>query len=1516
MEIYNDNENTILTGSSGADSIYNEANDVTIRAEGGDDRITHNNCWGSSSINAGAGNDTVDLSTWGTSVKGGAGDDYIFYPNNWGENIIEYGNGDGNDTLEDFSMPFWNSQPFRIYNSTIKITDGAISSYRRDNGNFIINVGSGSITIKRADGCRVIDADGNESILGYDNYLSNDGVFSKQFDGTSDNDWITNNSARRSTLNGGSGNDLIVNNDSRSAVLNGGAGADKLYNIGSNRVTLNGGDDDDYLFSFNDSSHVLLIGGAGNDLIDNESSSATIDAGDGNDSINNDNNNGGGVIINAGAGDDSIMNLLGGNDATIDGGAGNDFIHNDADNVIINGGDGDDIINANFGNNVTVNGGEGNDDINLGNENADGVILYANGDGFDYITGWKESDTLYIVDGTDYETYAEGNDLVIEIGNGEIIVQDAADKTVNIIKGNQTVKPVEPVDDTTVEDDTTPAVDNNIINNTNSNTLIAGTGNRDVISNLGGSDVTIRAGAGNDSIYNNSGVNNVISAGDGADTIYNDFAEYISISGDNGDDSINGTDNYSTILGGDGNDTIAGNHFRSMIDGGNGSDLVSLGAYWYNTLDGGAGDDQIITEGSAASINGGSGNDVIRLGGRNVTVRGGSGDDTIRSTGSGGNLYQYSAGDGNDVIYGYNNSDTITITGGSWETVAIGDDVSINVDGIGSIVLNDAKDKSVNINSVASSVSTVENITPQQVIINFMAALDTSTATSAATMLDDAIREVSASKYSTIQEVIDALVSDCTIYNANDPVNGWRRFLLEKCDINLSNDDTGAITGSDAGGSTVKTATSVISEGTTLDSDFADSYFAIGGLNVYIAQRNTYTNQVSRINYSDLNRQEQTTWQGLKSGWLGNALNLVEQSYGSNYSFSNQSSTLEQNNLYVTFFNAQTTEYANVNPGRIDESGKTRGPLTLNINTNNFARYKTGSFDDAYLSPTDDAAYDSYVGDSYYFERILAHELTHAVMDINIDNATGRDGLPQFVKDGLAELVHGCEDNRASQIITYAGNPNTLRESLNTQIKSGSGSAYAGGFIFFRYIAKQFSYRGDSDSYNVAIADSYDEEVEGVNVLDRLMTVTSAFNGTSVALSGTNRTMLDASVLTSDVALLGSTSGDSIKSGSGNDQLYGGDGNDTLIGGGGSDVLNGDVGDDVLSGGAGDDILYGGTGNDTLTGGAGVDLFVYEDGNDVITDYATGTDKIQLANQTITSVSVDGNDVILYTDGGSIVVKDSKENRLTVIDQEGNETSRVYREPLTADNIGDVDGATLKGKTKILLTNSFSGAVDAANFSDKLKTIDASKTDGEVELIGNGNKNVLKAGSGGSTLEGAGGNDKLYGGDGADVFVYDGQGKDKIYNYSASDRIVLTDELTGGKLSGKKVVLTFANKNTLTIDNVLGTELTIINADGQTSSYVFDKQHKTLDAALENVNAQLPADEYWFMPDEVGDDDLVSLLNVSNDDNYLGQLSIGEEQTVFKQRTSTVEGLPSNLPQAHAPQQTRHHQPNPCSPSI
>lgn len=86
---------------------------------------------------------------------------------------------------------------------------------------------------------------------------------------------------------------------------------------------------------------------------------------------------------------------------------------------------------------------------------------------------------------------------------------------------------------------------------------------------------------------------------------------------------------------------------------------------------------------------------------------------------------------------------------------------------------------------------------------------------------------------------------------------------------------------------------------------------------------------------------------------------------------------------------------------------------------------------------------------------------------------------------------------------------------------------------------------------------------------------------------------------------------------SGVDHLYGGDGDDVLFGGAGSDSMHGMNNNDMLIAGDGTDTLLGGMGNDVMWGDNGVDYFVFlpNDGNDTIADFAIGVDKLNLTGR-------------------------------------------------------------------------------------------------------------------------------------------------------------------------------------------------------------------------------------------------------------------------------------------------------------
>lgn len=88
---------------------------------------------------------------------------------------------------------------------------------------------------------------------------------------------------------------------------------------------------------------------------------------------------------------------------------------------------------------------------------------------------------------------------------------------------------------------------------------------------------------------------------------------------------------------------------------------------------------------------------------------------------------------------------------------------------------------------------------------------------------------------------------------------------------------------------------------------------------------------------------------------------------------------------------------------------------------------------------------------------------------------------------------------------------------------------------------------------------------------------------------------------------------------------------DSLRGDAGANVLSGGAGEDALYGREGDDTLVGGAGTDILSGGAGSDRFLFNagDGNDFITDFVQGVDRITLSRSAFGLNAITGGEAAL-----------------------------------------------------------------------------------------------------------------------------------------------------------------------------------------------------------------------------------------------------------------------------------------------
>ena len=98
----------------------------------------------------------------------------------------------------------------------------------------------------------------------------------------------------------------------------------------------------------------------------------------------------------------------------------------------------------------------------------------------------------------------------------------------------------------------------------------------------------------------------------------------------------------------------------------------------------------------------------------------------------------------------------------------------------------------------------------QEAVKGFLSSLsDTSKVGMAA--IDEAVVAASGGVFANTQELVDSFLSDLES-NSGSSESQKKAFLKEYCGIDLDNEDTGSITGTDAGGNTVKTAESIVPE--------------------------------------------------------------------------------------------------------------------------------------------------------------------------------------------------------------------------------------------------------------------------------------------------------------------------------------------------------------------------------------------------------------------------------------------------------------------------------------------------------------------------------------------------------------------------------------------------------------------------------------------------------------------------------------------------------------------------------
>ena len=368
--------------------------------------------------------------------------------------------------------------------------------------------------------------------------------------------------------------------------------------------------------------------------------------------------------------------------STLDGGAGNDTVVNDGSKVTIEGGKGRDIIYA-----------------------ANALIKYSAGDGSDIIRGFGENTTLTI-GGSDYSSEKSGDDIIVMVGDDNITLKGAATLSTVNIKG--VYKEELLITGTEYADNIKNKLYEATINALGGNDTVTNSGKNVKINTSEGNDViSLSSDAGNSEIYYKVGEGNDLIKGFRANTTLNITGGYYT-SEKSGNDIIVtvGDENWSNlgkitlsgaaanlsqvniigtkakytdkdisnnernvlIIGNDSGNNIKNRENGATINALGGNDSIS------NTDDkvsikAGADNDVIDNYKYFVKIYGGSGSDSIKIEKGANTISAGTGDDTISlASGAANNLIEYRAGEGNDIIYGFNDTSTLDIGEGNAAT--------------------------------------------------------------------------------------------------------------------------------------------------------------------------------------------------------------------------------------------------------------------------------------------------------------------------------------------------------------------------------------------------------------------------------------------------------------------------------------------------------------------------------------------------------------------------------------------------------------------------------------------------------------------------------------------------------------------------------------------------------------------------------------------------------------------------------------------------------------------------------
>ncbi|WP_192357609.1 beta strand repeat-containing protein [Mesorhizobium mediterraneum] len=1109
----------------------------------------------------------------------------------------------------------------------------------------------------------------------------------------------------RIVLNGSTGiDDFEASYMETNTLMHGGDGDDSFYGAFRHTNEIYGGEGDDSLRGQGVNDY--LDGGAGNDTVydaDNHGD-ATIQGGLPQDSYNHD-------TLIGGDGNDQILSFGGGD--LLDGGAGNDYLQagpdREDDDTLIGGADND-----------TINGGMGIDTaVFSGLRSQYSVTVVDQGGPVPsyLVTGPDGTDTLA---GIEFLKFDDGTFAPVDLLNeAPTITSDGGDATVAV----------------------------SIAENTTAVTTVAATdpnaGDTLAYSKLGGADAdlfTIDAATGALAFISAPDFETPADA-DGN----NDYEVQVQVADGNGGFdtqtiSVTVTDEANVINGTPQNDNLTGTANEDVITGFGGSDILS-GLAGDDVINAGQGDDTLV---------GGAGNDIMNGGQDADTFVGGAGDDTMDG-GAGSDTLDYGSEGGPHGV-------VVNLLGDGGVQGGLPSDTAI--DTVGFIDPDPAN------RTPTDSVARIPNVIGTQFADEIYGGNRDNHLSGGGG--DDTL------KGGALNDVLDGgSGSDMVIYEGNradyqvdqnpdgsltiaDLRTGAPEGIDTVTDVELFEFADGNKTlaellvnsvptiTSDGGGDTA--AVSVAENGlavTTVaatDPDAAQtlSYSISGGADAGLFTIDEATGVLSFLAAPDFETPADADG--------NNDYEVQVQVADGNGGFDTQMllvTVTNANDNAPAFTSGTTATFAENETGAAYETdaddADNLGALTYTLSGSDAALFDIDAATGVVTfkaAPDFEAAADAG-GNNVYDIVVTASDGTLSTnRNVAITVTNQNDNAPVFSSGITASFAENATGTVYDADATDADNLGALTYSLSGADAALFNVDAATGAVTFK-IAPDFESPLDAGANNV---------------YDIVVTASDGALSSNGAVAITVTDVVEVSVINGTP---------------GADTLNGTANADTINGLGSDDILNGLGGADILNGGAGNDTMNGGAGADTMRGGAGGDIYVLDDAGDIVDESAAGSGGTDTVQSTISfsladpvhvlgaverltlagsdDINATGNalaNILTGNDGANIL--DGGAGADTMRGGAGDDTYIVERTSDTVDEsvAGSGGTDTVRSSVTFSLANASRvlGAVENLTLTGTA-SINATGNTLANDLVGNSGANVLDGGSGADLMRGGGGND-------------------------------------------------------------------------------------------------------------------------------------------------------------------------------